>query len=116
MRDEKESFANKVISLQAQLDKMEDFKDTVNQMLQDTYYRIWETHGLAWMSDYPQVMAGIHKRVLDNLIAGGQLSDDASTDSMLVDSYFTAKELEVIWQGYKLLAEEEAEERWRTQA
>jgi len=68
MRDEKESFANKVISLQAQLDQMEEFKDTVNQMLQDTYYRVWKTHGQAWMSDYPQVMAGIHKRVQDNLI------------------------------------------------
>jgi len=61
MRDEKEGFANKVISLQAQLDQMVEFKDTVNQMLQDTYYRVWETHGLAWMSDYPQVMVGIHK-------------------------------------------------------
>jgi len=30
MRDEKESFANKVISPQAQLDQMEEFKDIVN--------------------------------------------------------------------------------------
>jgi len=110
MRNEKESCANKVISLQAQLDQMEEFKDTVNQMLQDTYYRVWETSGLAWMSDYPQVMAGIDKRLQDNLITRGQLSDDAPTDSLLVDSYFTVKELEAIQQGYKLLAEEEAEE------
>jgi len=60
-KDEKESLANKDISLQAQLDQMEEFKDTVNQMLQYTYYRVWKTHSLAWMSDYSQVMAGIHK-------------------------------------------------------
>jgi len=110
MRDEKEGFTNRVISLQAQLDQMEEFKDTVNQMLQDTYYRVWETHGLAWMNDYPQVMAGIHKRVQDNLIAGGHLSGDAPSDSLLVDSHFTTEEVEAIQQGYKLLAEEEAEE------
>jgi len=62
------------------------------------------------MSDYPQVVAGIHKRVLDNLIAEGQLSGNASIDSMLRDSHFTVEELEMIQKGYKLLAEEEAEE------
>jgi len=55
MRDEKEGFANKVISLQAQLEQMEGFKDMVNQMLQDTYFRVWETHVLAWMTDYPRL-------------------------------------------------------------
>jgi len=38
------------------------------------------------------------------------LSGDAPTDSLLVDSNFTAEELGAIQQGYKLLAEEEAEE------
>jgi len=96
MRNEKESFANKVISLQDQLDQMEEFKNTVNQMLQDTYYRVWKTHGLAWMSDYPQVMTRIHRRVQDNLITGGQLNGDALTDNLLVDSHFTKEELEAI--------------------
>jgi len=55
-------------------------------------------------------MTGIHKWVQDNLIAGGQLSGDVSTDSMLVDSHFTPEELEAFQLGYKLLAEKEEEE------
>jgi len=101
-RDEKERFANKVISLQAQLDQMEDFKDTVKKMLKNTYYRVWETRCLACMSDYPQVMEGIHKQILDNLTTEGRMSGDPSIDRLLVDSHFTMEELEVIQKGYEL--------------
>jgi len=89
---------------------MEEFQDMVNQMLKDTYYHVSETRGLAWMNDYPQVMAGIHKQVLDNMIAVGRLSSNPSTDRILVDSHFSTEELEAIRHGYKLLAAEEVEE------
>jgi len=115
MRDEKEIFANKAISLQARLDQMEDFKDTIYQMLKDIYYRVWGTCGLAWMSDYPQVIARIHKQILDILTVKGRLSGGPSTDRLLVDSHFTVEELEVIQKGYELLAEEEAEEEVKDQ-
>jgi len=62
IRDEKESFANKVISLQAHLDQMEEFKDTVIRCSRIRII-VFGKLGLAWMCDYPQVMAGIHKRV-----------------------------------------------------
>jgi len=85
---------------------MEDFKDTVNQMLKD----VLETHCLALMSDYPQVMVGIHEQILDNLTSEGRLIRDLSTNRLLVDSHFVVEELEVIQKGYDLLAEKEAEE------
>jgi len=62
------------------------------------------------MSDYPQVMAGIQKQILDNLIVESRLRGDPSTDRLLVDSHFTLEELEVIQNGYELLAKEEAGE------
>jgi len=102
--DEKERFANKIISLQDQLDQIEEFQDKVNQMLKDTYYRVWKTRGLAWMSDCPLVVAEIHKQILDNLTVEGRLSSYPSTNKLLVDSHFTVEELEVIQKGYELLA------------
>ena len=55
---------NKVVELQKAVDKGEKFCDLVNDMLKDTYYRFWSEGNLKWMDDYPQVMARIHSRVL----------------------------------------------------
>jgi len=62
------------------------------------------------MNDYPQIMAGIHKQLLDNLMAAGQLSGEPSSDRSLVDSHFTVEVLEAIRQGYEISAVDEAEE------
>jgi len=40
MRNKNERFANKVVSLQAQLDWMEELQDMVSRMLKETYYLI----------------------------------------------------------------------------
>ena len=60
----RESYMNKVVELQKAVDKGEKFCDLVNDMLKDTYYRFWSEGNLKWMDDYPQVMARIHSRVL----------------------------------------------------
>jgi len=100
----------KVVTLQFKLDKVEDFQDTVNRMLKDTYYKIWKCKGLTWMDDYPQVMAGIHACLLDGLKARGQIGEGPSLDMSLVNGHFSADKLVVIRRAYDLLAEEEAEE------
>jgi len=109
IRDEKECFANKVISLQAGLDQVEEFQDTVNQILEDIYYHVWENGSFDWMNDYPQVMVGIHTWLLEELRAVGRLSGEPFSDMGLVDAHFSLEEREAIRKGYELLATEAAE-------
>ena len=104
----RELYMNRVVELQKTVDAKEKFCDLVEEMLKDTYFQFWSHGNLKWMNDYPQVMAQIHSRVLQEAKSTAAGKGGAPFDLEAVRGRFTPDELDAISVGYKRLEEEDA--------
>ena len=92
------------------MEKGEKFCDMVDDMLKDTYYRFWKEGNLKWMDDYPQVMARIHYRVLEEAKSTAAGKGGTPFDLEAVRGKFSSEELDAISKGYDLIAQEDKED------